>query len=129
MFIPFILFVGFTQKIHVHAGLEHHHDIAAAEQEVTHGIAFFNPRAHLDGILPVAGADLGHSDGEDCHQTVIPGVDDDAIPGFNHLPAGYRVQQNVALGFRIPFRDAAGAVDGGDLAHLFDGAADREMVV
>ena len=31
-----------AQKVHVNAGLEHHHDIASSKKEIPHGVSFFN---------------------------------------------------------------------------------------
>ena len=46
------------QQVKFHLPLEHHHDVAAAEQEVAHGVAALHLGSHLHGLLPVAGANL-----------------------------------------------------------------------
>ena len=118
----------FTQEFHIHTVLEHHHDVDSAEKEIPHGVPFLNDGADLQAFLPVAGADLGHADGQHRHQPVFLCIDDDTVAGFDHLPPGDRVDQNIPVLFRMPHGDAARAVHGRNLAELDDPAADREMI-
>ena len=56
------------------------------------------------------------------------GLENDAVAGLDHLPAGDGVLEDVAAREGVPHRDAARAVDGGNLADLADGAAHGEVV-
>lgn len=68
------------------------------------------------------------ADGPHRRQPVFLCIDDDTVAGFDHLPPGDRVDQNIPVLFRVPHGDAARAVHGRNLAELDNPAADREMI-
>ena len=117
-----------AEQLNIHAVLEQHHDVAAAEEEVSHRVALVQPGADLHGILPVARADLGHADRQHGHKAVFLCVEDDAVTRLDHLPAGVGVFQNIALMLRVPDRDPPCAVDCRDLADLQNRAAHRCVI-
>ena len=53
--------VSLRHRVYRDAALEDHHDVTAAEEKIAHRIALFHLGADLDGVLPVAGADLRHA--------------------------------------------------------------------